>query len=131
MFGPKEKQESTSTRLAQVNLIGEGTTVHGEILAQGDLRVAGTICGDVSCKGRIVVTVSGVIEGIVKAQEADVAGKVTGDIYLERKLVLREGGRLTGDAHVKVLAIEEGAHFDGRCIMVEATHALKVMELPS
>jgi cytoskeletal protein CcmA (bactofilin family) len=123
MFGTKEKGiiMETPTRSAQVNMIGEGTTIRGSVDADGDLRIAGLVHGSVRCKGKVIVAKGGKVEGDIYADEADVAGTVMGQLHLGKRLSLRNGCEVDGDIFVKSLSIEDGALFEGRCVMREAT----------
>lgn len=124
MFGTKEKATApaeSAPRTVQVNMIGEGTTIRGSVDADGDLRIAGVVNGNVRCKGKVIVARGGKVEGDIHADEADLAGVVMGQLHLSRKLNLRNGCELDGDIFVKALSIEEGAVFEGRCVMREAT----------
>lgn len=123
MFGTKEKGTpmETPTKPSLVNLIGEGTTIRGTVDADGDLRIAGYVIGNVRCKGKVIIAKGGKIEGDMHAEEADVAGNVSGQLNLSRKLSLRAGCEVEGDIFTKSLNIEDGAVFEGRCVMREAT----------
>ncbi len=125
MFGAKEKAPATpeqpAARTGHVNMIGEGTAIRGAVDADGDLRIAGIVNGNVRCKGKVIVARGGRVEGDIHADDADIAGTVIGQLHLSRKLMLRNGCELDGDIFVKALSIEEGAVFEGRCVMREAT----------
>ena len=49
-----------------------------------------------------------------------VGGKVYGSVNVSEKLILEQGSRLTGDLVSKILVIEEGANFSGKCEMKTA-----------
>lgn len=123
MFNPKEKgiASETSVRPTNVNMIGEGTTVRGTIEADGDLRVAGLVNGNIRCKGKVIVAHTGNISGDLNADEADIAGHVKGQLAVQRKLSLRQGCEVEGDIFTKSLLIEDGALYEGRCIMRETS----------
>lgn len=123
MFGSRDKEVPTEshTKPSLVNLIGEGTTIRGTFDADGDLRIAGIVIGNIRCKGKVIVAKSGKIEGDMHAEEADVAGNVSGQLNLSRKLSLRSGCEVEGDIFTKSLNIEDGAVFEGRCVMRETT----------
>lgn len=123
MFNPKEKgiASETSVRSTNVNMIGEGTTVRGTVEADGDLRVAGFVNGNIRCKGKVIVAQTGKISGDLNAEEADIAGHVKGQLAIQRKLSLRQGCEVEGDIFTKSLLIEDGALYEGRCIMRESS----------
>jgi cytoskeletal protein CcmA (bactofilin family) len=123
MFNPKEKgiASDAPVRSTNVNMIGEGTTVRGTIEADGDLRVAGLVNGNIRCKGKVIVAQTGKISGDLSAEEADIAGHVKGQLAIQRKLSLRNGCEVEGDIFTKSLLIEDGALYEGRCIMRESS----------
>ncbi len=123
MFGTREKEApmDSYSKPSLVNLIGEGTTIRGAIDAEGDLRISGNVIGNIRCKGKVIVAKGGKIDGDMHAEEADIAGNVSGQLNLSKKLSLRAGCEVEGDIFTKSLNIEDGAVFEGRCIMREAT----------
>jgi cytoskeletal protein CcmA (bactofilin family) len=123
MFGNREKETpmESYSKPSLVNLIGEGTTIRGAIDADCDLRIAGNVIGNIRCKGKVIVAKGGKIEGDMHAEEADIAGNVSGQLHLSKKLSLRIGCEVEGDIFTKSLNIEDGAVFEGRCVMREAT----------
>lgn len=100
-----------------INLIGTGTTIKGEIKSNGDIRIDGTLIGQVHSKGKIVVGNTGVIEGEIYCQNADFSGNIKGKIEVAELLSLKASSRLNGDIITNKLAIEPGARFTGTCSM--------------
>lgn len=108
---------SESESLPQINMISEGTVVKGSLTSNSDVRVAGKVDGEASSEGKFILASSGIVDGDVKAKEADIAGTVEGELVATNKLILRQSAVVTGDIHTKVLLVEEGARFDGACKM--------------
>jgi cytoskeletal protein CcmA (bactofilin family) len=111
MSKPKE------TEVPSINLLGSGTIVKGEIKLNGDFRIDGTFIGSIQCKGKVVVGVTGVIEGEIICQNADFSGEVKATVKVSELLTLKESTRFTGDMTTNKLAIEPGAKFSGNCTM--------------
>ena len=78
-------------------LISAGTTLKGDISSNHDLRIDGTIIGNVSSTAKIVIGASGSVEGDISGNQADIVGKVSGNIKTKDLLQLR------GDCVVNVL----------------------------
>lgn len=94
--------------------VHRGTTVIGQIVAKGRVRVHGEVRGDVKVDGVLEVAESGTIVGSsIEAREVKVLGKVTADVVATGKVEIWKGGVLTGDVSAPVLDIEEGATFNG------------------
>lgn len=100
-----------------VNMISEGTVIKGEVYTQNDLRIAGSITGELEVKGKCVITESGKVFGDVNANDIDVSGTVEGSLLVGNKLVLRKTAHILGDIYTKSILMEEGAEFQGECRM--------------
>lgn len=111
----------------QINLVGEGTVFEGTLHAGSDVRTSGRIVGRLEVKGKAIVAEGGAVEGEIVATNADVAGHVEGEIYVEEQLVLKSSARVEGDIETGRLVVEEGAFFTGECRMGDATSS-KVFE---
>ena len=61
---------------SSLNTIGAGTSIEGQIKCDGDIRIDGNVKGTVTSKAKIVVGPTGVIEGDLICENADVSGKV-------------------------------------------------------
>jgi cytoskeletal protein CcmA (bactofilin family) len=100
-----------------VNMIGKGTSIKGDIKSDGDFRVDGTLQGSIQSNGKIVVGVSGSIEGDIVCQNADISGQVKASVRVKELLSLKSTCKLTGEVYTSKLAIEPGAKFSGTCNM--------------
>jgi len=100
-----------------INLIGNGTTIKGEIKSNGDIRIDGTLIGQVYSKGKIVVGNTGVIDGEIYCQNADFSGNITAKVEVSELLTLKASSKLRGEVVTSKLAIEPGARFTGTCTM--------------
>lgn len=102
---------------SSINLIGAGTVINGEVISNGDIRVDGTVIGSVSSKGKVVIGSTGNVEGEIVCQNADVSGKISGNISVAEILSLKATANLIGDIIASKLSIEPGANFMGSCSM--------------
>ena len=107
------------------NHINCDTTIEGAIKARGNLRIDGTLRGDLICEGRVVVGKSGLIEGQIKCQNAEIEGQIKANIVVSELLTLKSTAKLQGDMVTKKLAIEPGATFTGSCSMGAVIKDLK------
>ncbi len=105
----------TQTKIG--TLIGPGAVFNGNLSAPETIRIDGTINGDCTCEGNLILGTDGVIKGNICAQNVTLSGKVTGDIKAHSKLELFSTARLTGDITARSLIIDENALFEGRCTM--------------
>ncbi len=100
-----------------INLIGAGTTITGDIHVNGDMRLDGAVKGKLSGKGKVVIGTSGSLEGEIHCQNADISGYVKGQLQVSELLVLKSTAKIIGDIHAQKISIEPGALFTGNCSM--------------
>jgi cytoskeletal protein CcmA (bactofilin family) len=98
-------------------LISAGTTLKGDISSNSDLRIDGTIVGNVTSSSKIVIGASGSIEGDIFGNQADIVGKVSGNIKTKDLLQLRGDCIVNGNVQAGKLQVEPTAKFNGQCHM--------------
>jgi cytoskeletal protein CcmA (bactofilin family) len=120
---PKPEQAMTPTPAHEpmssntVNIIGPGTVIEGEIKSNGDLRIDGKIIGAVNSKAKVVIGNTGVVEGDVICQNADISGNIKGKTTVNETLFLKSTAKVNGDIITGKLVVEVGASFTGNCNM--------------
>src|SRR5450432_750339 len=119
MFNNKSKSETTEsvTATGSASLIGSGTTLKGDIISNGDLRIDGNLIGNIICGAKVIIGANGVVEGDISGQQADILGKVTGTIKVKDLLQLKSNCAVNGNLHAAKLQIEPSANFNGQCHM--------------
>lgn len=100
-----------------INLIGSGTTIKGNIECDADIRIDGTVNGNLNIEGKVVVGENGEIKGEIKCLNGDVSGKIEGKLMVDELLSLKSTANINGDIIVNRLAIEAGCSFTGNCKM--------------
>ena len=121
MFNTKNKTEmqpeKTTTSGNGTTLISTGTTLKGDISSNSDLRIDGTIIGNITSSAKIVIGANGVVEGDINGNQADIVGKVSGNIRTKELLQLRGESIVTGNLYAGKLQVEPSATFNGQCHM--------------
>ncbi|NOX88837.1 MAG: polymer-forming cytoskeletal protein [Calditrichaeota bacterium] len=107
------KSSSSEGSSTELNFIGKGTFVNGEIFTESNLRIDGKVKGKVVCKNTLTIGETGQVEGEVEATSAIVGGKVNGKLFIKQKLVLESKSSLIGELKASKLIIDEGAIFQG------------------
>jgi cytoskeletal protein CcmA (bactofilin family) len=100
-----------------INLIGTGTMIDGNIVSNGDIRIDGSLKGNLSTKGKVIVGDTGKVSGEVNCKNFEVEGSVDGKVIVSELLSLRAKSKILGDITTSKLAIEPGAVFTGKCDM--------------
>lgn len=98
-------------------LISAGTTLKGDISSNADLRIDGTIVGNINSNAKIVIGSSGIVEGDIFGNNADIVGKISGNIRVKELLQLRGDCLVNGNIYAGKLQVEPSATFNGQCHM--------------
>lgn len=117
-----------------INIITDGTTIKGDITASGDFRLDGVLEGNIQLNGKLVIGDSGVVNGNVLCQNANIIGTVNGNLSVKELLSLHATARVRGDILINKLSIEPGAIFSGKCRMIDevrAQHEEQAQETPA
>ncbi|AGC68973.1 hypothetical protein Cst_c20000 [Thermoclostridium stercorarium subsp. stercorarium DSM 8532] len=100
-------------------VIGENTTITGNIESDGSIKIEGRVEGDIKAAGDVTVLANGVVKGNIWCENVILSGTVTGNIYARNNLHLESTARLKGDVEIHTLVSDQGAVFEGNCKMVE------------
>ena len=124
----KEKHTTQNDRLngSSATLISAGTTLIGDLKSENDLRIDGTIQGNIISSAKVIIGSTGYVEGSIQGQQADVAGKVVGNIAVKELLQLRGQCDVQGNIAAVKLQIEPTATFNGQCQMGNAAHVVQM-----
>jgi cytoskeletal protein CcmA (bactofilin family) len=74
----------------------------------------------------VVIGANGVVEGDITGNQADIIGKVTGNVKAKDLLQLRGDSIVTGNLYAEKLQIEPSATFNGQCHM--GSSGIKMVE---
>jgi cytoskeletal protein CcmA (bactofilin family) len=133
MFNSKSKSDvfdNETSSGTSASLIGAGTSMKGDITSNGDLRIDGTLIGNINCTAKVIIGANGVVEGDLNGQQADILGKVTGTISVKDLLQLKGGSVINGNIKAAKLQIEPTASFNGECHMNSASEKSSNKAIP-
>jgi cytoskeletal protein CcmA (bactofilin family) len=117
MFNSKSKSDSVIGSSTGNTLIGAGTTIKGDLISNGDVRIDGTLIGNITGSAKVLIGQDGVVQGDIEGQQADIQGKVTGKLQIRELLNLRGDAVIRGNIHAGKLQIEPSVTFNGQCHM--------------
>jgi len=109
------KKDASTVKINTI--LGKESDFQGDFTATGSARLDGSVNGNVNVTGMLIVGAGGNISGGVEAYSAVIGGAVLGDVKVENKLELTSTARILGDIETKVIVIDEGAIFQGKCNM--------------
>lgn len=100
------------------SMVGQDAVFNGNIKLDEGIIIYGTVFGKIETKGAVRVSRTGKIRGDIMCSDIHIGGTVEGNIVVENRAVLGEGSHLDGNLTYKTLIIEEGAQFQGQCIIL-------------
>jgi cytoskeletal protein CcmA (bactofilin family) len=125
MFNAKSKSDMSYEKSNGVNggatLISAGTTLKGDINSSNDLRIDGTVIGNICTTSKIIIGNTGAIQGDIECNQADITGKVNGNIKVKDLVQLKGECNITGNVQAGKLQVEPTATFNGQCHMAGVT----------
>jgi cytoskeletal protein CcmA (bactofilin family) len=98
-------------------VIGAGITIEGEITADEDVVVQGTIRGKLSTKDAVNIEQGAHVEADVTGGTLVVAGAITGNIVASDRVDLQTGAKVVGNVKAARITIADGAQFKGNVDM--------------
>jgi len=113
----KSKSKSSMAPQALLNLIGSGTVITGNIQCNGDIRIDGTVKGNMEVGQKLVIGETGSVLGDISAVNVSISGTVQGNITADETTVLHGTSTVIGDIQTRQIIIEQGGVFNGTCAM--------------
>lgn len=102
---------------AMDTIIGENTTLTGNIESDSSIKIMGRVDGSINAAGDVLIQLNAVINGDIHADNLTIAGTVNGNLYVKNNLHLEATARVKGDMVLHTLVTDEGAIFEGNCKM--------------
>src|SRR6185437_3787238 len=95
------------------SLIDAHSNFDGKYETEQDLRVQGSISGEVVCRGVFTVDQEATVRARIQTRDALIRGRVEGDIVCSGRLLLASTSVVTGTLKSATLIVEEGATLTG------------------
>ena len=99
---------------AAPSIIGTDVRIVGNVTTAGELQLDGIVEGDINC-GALTMGEHGTLTGSLSADKVIIRGRVDGKIR-GRSVRLEKSSKVSGDVWHESLAIEAGAHVEGKFI---------------
>ena len=104
---------------SKISNISENLHIIGTVFSSGKISFNGSIKGTLESKS-LYVGESGFIDGKVEADEAVILGRIKGTLK-GNKVRLAASSRIEGDTYHQVIAIEDGAIYEGSIKRIKST----------
>ncbi len=118
----KTSSSSTSNSKKGHTLLGEGTTINGDISFNGMLILDGTITGSITGSQNddvLTISESGFIEGKINVANIVVNGKIKGDITSSGKVEVASKADIEGNVYYRTIEMNTGSRINGQLIYQE------------
>lgn len=122
----KKDQKEVEELSNSSNIIGKGTILNGNLETYGNVRVEGKVIGNIKTKSKAAFGHSSQVDGNILAQNAEIAGHVSGTVEITEQLVLKPTAVIDGDIITNKLIVEAGAAFNGSCKMGVKTKEITI-----
>lgn len=137
MFSSATKEKKSSNSAAsngngtekeggQTTVIAKGAVIEGKFICSDNVRLDGSIQGEVRVDKRLVLGEGSRVTGNIHAHDAAIKGMIKGDVFIKEALHLLETAIIEGNITAKTMIVEEGARYNGSCKIGDQTQGAKI-----
>jgi cytoskeletal protein CcmA (bactofilin family) len=102
---------------SRASVLGPTLKFRGELSAQEDLIVQGSVEGSITHTQSLTIGTDGTMKGDIRARVIVIDGKVEGDLYATESVNIRATAKVKGNVFAPRVGINEGAFFQGQIDM--------------
>lgn len=107
-----------TTELGKVTaLLDQGCSFEGRLTFEGTVRIGGEFKGEIFTNDTLVINRGAEIEAQIEADTVIISGKVVGNIFARRRVVMHPPAMFKGTVTTPSLRIDEGVVFEGASYM--------------
>jgi cytoskeletal protein CcmA (bactofilin family) len=125
---PAPARRFTDSLDAHSTIIGPDTRIEGDLSSDEPVDVAGTLDGDLHVSGHCRVRQGARVTGRLEAKSLVVEGEVNGPGLVADKIEIGATGRVRSRIQARVVAIADGAFFEGEVRMDDSGAPLTFRE---
>lgn len=115
---------NNKTRTGELNgFLDRGSSFKGELDFEDTMRIDGKFNGSITSKNELIVGEAAHIDGDIHVGRIAISGTVVGKIKADQRVEIHRNGKVYSDIDTPALIIEEGAIFQGNCVMGEKKSA--------
>jgi cytoskeletal protein CcmA (bactofilin family) len=98
-------------------LIDQGCYFDGRLTFEGTVRIGGGFRGEIFTNDTLVINPGARVDAQIEADTVIICGKVKGNIFARRKVIMHPPAVFTGTVTTPSLRIDEGVVFEGASYM--------------
>ena len=114
---PRAPEVRAPDAAPKASVLGPTLRFRGELSAQEDLIIQGSVEGSITHTQNLTVGTDGTMKGDVRARVIVIDGKVEGDLYATESVSIRATAKVKGNVFAPRVGITEGAFFQGQIEM--------------
>jgi cytoskeletal protein CcmA (bactofilin family) len=114
---PRAHEVRAAEPAARASVLGPTLRFRGELSAQEDLIIQGSVEGSITHTQSLTVGTDGSMKGDIRARVIVIDGKVEGDMYATESVSIRATAKVKGNVFAPRVGITEGAFFQGQIEM--------------
>jgi len=96
------------------NVLGQGTSLKGDIRFEENVLINGKVEGTITVKGALVIGETAEVKASVSATNLQIFGAVDGNIVCEGLLFIAHSAHIKGDIRTTLMSMEEGGILNGK-----------------
>ncbi|MEP6546974.1 MAG: polymer-forming cytoskeletal protein [Gammaproteobacteria bacterium] len=114
---PRAPEVRAPEAAPRASVLGPTLRFRGELSAQEDLIIQGSVEGSITHTQNLTVGTDGSMKGDIRARVIVIDGKVEGDLYATESVNIRATAKVKGNVFAPRVGITEGAFFQGQIEM--------------
>ncbi len=114
---PRAPEARAPEAAPRASVLGPTLRFRGELSAQEDLIIQGSVEGSITHTQSLTVGTDGSMKGDIRARVIVIDGKVEGDLYATESVSVRATAKVKGNVFAPRVGITEGAFFQGQIEM--------------
>ena len=126
------KNNNSHTPSKLDTLLGQNTTITGDLTFNGVLHLDGKIVGSLAGTQQddiLTISESGIIEGKIEVANIVINGTIKGDIYASGKIEVASKANIEGNVYYQNIEMEAGSKINGQLIYQEAGKPNKISNI--
>jgi cytoskeletal protein CcmA (bactofilin family) len=123
---PQQKENAVQRKgdPTQLTIIAVGTSITGDLVSEGIVKVEGRIEGTVRATSQVLIAKGGLVSGDIHTREAVVGGDVKGSVHADERVEIQSTASVEGDIITMKIQIAEGGRVIGALKMIEGGSTL-------
>ena len=109
----------------QYSKIDQNTSLKGTLKAKSDIRIDGSVEGNVETTGKVILGKEAKVLGEVSCANAEIEGLFKGKLMVSGILSLKTNSMVEGEVLTQKLIVEAGATFNAQCKMQTSEEGVK------